>query len=73
LIGSGFGYEGQKAQLRGHLCTQLKGFSLHAAVVIPRPRRDQLERLIRYTSRSSLCLDRLSLSEKDEIKNRFSL
>ena len=46
FIGSGFGYEGEQPALKGKLCAMVNGFSLHAAVRIPRHRRDQLERLI---------------------------
>ena len=67
FIGSGFGYEGDQPALKGKLCAMVNGFSLHAAVRIPRHRRDQLERLIRYTARSSVCMDRISLTERGNI------
>ena len=67
FIGSGFGYEGEQPALKGKLCAMVNGFSLHAAVQIPRHRRDQLERLIRYTARSSVCMDRMSITETDDI------
>ena len=67
FIGSGFGYEGEQPALKGKLCAMVNGFSLHAAVQIPRHRRDQLERLIRYTARSSVCMDRMSITETGDI------
>lgn len=68
FIGSGFGYEGELPELTGHLCANLNGFSLHAAVSIPRHRRDQLERLISYMARPSISTDRMSLTENGDIK-----
>ena len=67
FIGSGFGYEGEQPEFGGKLCAMVNGFSLHAAVRIPRHKRDQLERLIRYTARSSVCMDRISLTEGGDI------
>ena len=55
-------------QRRGRLCAQVNGFSLHAGVAIPRHRRGQLIRLIGYVGRSSVCLDRLSLTPTGDIK-----
>ena len=68
FIGSGFGYEGDMPQLKGKLCAFVNGFSLHAAVVIPKHRRDQLERLISYTARPSLCTKRLSVTPRGDIQ-----
>jgi hypothetical protein len=48
-IGSGFGYEGERPELKGPRCGSVNGFSLHANTEIPAHRRNQLERLIRYT------------------------
>ena len=52
-IGSGFGYEGERPALTGTRCDSVHGFSLHANVSVPAHRRDQLERLIRYTARGA--------------------
>ena len=68
FLGKGFGYEEDLPELRGRLCAQVNGFSLHAGVAIPRHRRDQLIRLIGYVGRSSVCLDRLSLTPTGDIK-----
>ena len=68
FIGSGFGYEGDTPELKGKLCAMVNGFSLHAAVVIPKHRRDQLERLISYTARPSICTDRMSLTPRGDIQ-----
>jgi hypothetical protein len=58
-IGSGFGYEGERPELKGPRCASVNGFSLHANTAIPAHRRDQLERLMRYTARGALSLERL--------------
>ena len=38
----------------------MQGFSLHANTQVPAHRRDQLERLIRYTARGAVSLERLT-------------
>ncbi len=58
-IGSGFGYAGERPTLTGPRCASVHGFSLHANTHIPAHRRDQFERLIRYTARGSVSLERL--------------
>jgi len=68
FIGSGFGYEGDLPELKGRLCAYLGGFSLHAAISIPRYRRDELEKLIRYTARPSISTERMSLTKTGDIK-----
>jgi Putative transposase len=59
-IGAGFGYEGEAPRLTGPRCASVHGFSLHAQTQIPAHRRDQLERLIRYTDRGAVSLERLA-------------
>jgi hypothetical protein len=68
FIGSGFGYTGDLPELKGRLCAYLGGFSLHAAISIPRYRRNELEKLIRYTARPSICTERMSLTKNGDIK-----
>src|SRR5256712_5812258 len=58
-IGSGFGYEGESPALTGPRCASVHGFSLHANTQVPAHRRDQLERLLRYTARGAVALERL--------------
>src|SRR5438128_7032780 len=58
-IGSGFGYEGERPELTGPRCVSVHGFSLHANTQVPAHRRDQLERLMRYTARGAVALERL--------------
>ena len=58
-LGSGFGYEGEHPVLTGPRCASVNGFSLHAHTQVPAPRRDQLERLIRYMARGTVSLERL--------------
>ena len=59
-IGSGFGYEGELPALTGPRCASVHGFSLHANTQVPAHRRDQLERLLRYTARGAVALERLA-------------
>ena len=59
-IGSGFGYEGERPALTGPRCASVHGFSLHANTQVPAHRRDQLERLLRYTARGAVALERLA-------------
>jgi Putative transposase len=58
-LGSRFGVEGESPTLTGTRCASVHGFSLHANTQIPAHRRDQLERLIRYTARGAVSLERL--------------
>jgi len=68
FIGSGFGYAGDLPELKGRLCAFLGGFSLHAAISVPRYRRNELEKLIRYTARPSISTERMSLTKNGDIK-----
>ena len=66
-IGSGFGYEGEVPTLTGPHCASVHGFSLHANTQIPAHRRDQLERLIRYTARGAVSLERLQVEADGDL------
>jgi len=59
-IGSGCGYAGERPELTGPRCASVNGFPLHANTQIPAHRRDQLERLMRYTARGAVSLERLA-------------
>jgi len=59
-IGAGFGREGERPLLSGPRCASVHGFSLHANTQVPAHRRDQSERLIRYTARGAVSLERLT-------------
>jgi putative transposase/transposase-like zinc-binding protein len=71
-IGSGFGYEGERPELKGPRCASVNGFSLHANTAIPAHRWDQLERLIRYTARGALSLERLEQDANGDLMYRFN-
>jgi hypothetical protein len=71
-IGSDFGYEGERPELTGLHCARVNGFSLHANTEIPAHRRDQLERLIRYTARGAVSLERLEQDENGDLMYRFN-
>jgi Putative transposase len=66
-IGSGFGYGGERPALTGPRCASVHGFSLHANTEIPAHRRDQLERLIRYTARGAVLLERLTEDDTGDL------
>src|SRR5712691_6036142 len=71
-IGPGFGYEGERPALTGPRCARVHGFSLHANTEIPAHRRDQLERLIRYTGRGAVSLERLAEDAHGDLVYTFS-
>ena len=71
-IGSGFGYAGERPTLTGTQCASVHGFSLHANTHIPAHRRDQLERLIRYTARGSVSLERLEEAANGDLIYTFT-
>jgi hypothetical protein len=71
-IGSGFGYEGERPALTGTRCASVHGFSLHANVSVPAHRRDQLERLIRYTARGAVSLERLEADANGDLLYTFT-
>jgi Putative transposase len=70
-IGSGFGSEGARPELKGPRCASVNGFSLHANTAIPAHRRDQLERLIRYTARGAVSLERLEADANGDLMYTF--
>src|SRR5262249_51967415 len=71
-IGAGFGYEGEVPTLTGPHCASVHGFSLHANIHIPAHRRDQLERLIRYTARGAVSLERLQAEANGDLLYTFT-
>ena len=71
-IGSGFGYEGERSILTGTRCASVNGFSLHANTHVPAHRRDQLERLLRYTARGAVALERLEVNADGDLLYTFT-
>jgi hypothetical protein len=84
-IGSGFGFEGEHPERKGPRCASVNGFpfatasaigpkglSLHANTEIPAHRRDQLERLMRYTARGALSLERLEQDANGDLMYLFN-
>jgi hypothetical protein len=71
-IGSGFGYEGEHPTLTGTRCASVHGFSLHANTLVPAHRRDQLERLLRYTARGAVVLERLERDANGDLLYTFT-
>ena len=71
-IGSGFGDEGEAPTLTGPRCASVHGFSLHANTQVPAHRRDQLERLIRYTARGAVSLERLAQDANGDLVYTFT-
>jgi hypothetical protein len=71
-IGSGFGYEGENPTLTGIRCASVNGFTLHANTHIPAHRRDELERLLRYTARGAVSLERLERDANGDLLYTFT-
>jgi hypothetical protein len=71
-IGAGFGDEGERPSLTGARCASVNGFTLHANTQVPAHRRDQLERLIRYTARGAVSLERLEKDAHGDLVYTFS-
>ena len=71
-IGSGFGHEGECPTLTGPRCASVRGFSLPANTQVPAHRRDQLERLIRYTARGAVSLERLQEDANGDLVYTFT-
>jgi Putative transposase/Transposase zinc-binding domain len=71
-IGAGFGHEGEAPTLTGPRCASVQGFSLHANTQVPAHRRDQLERLLRYTARGAVSLERLAQDANGDLLYTFT-
>jgi len=71
-LGAGFGYEGEAPTRTGPCCASVQGFSLHAHTAIPAHRRDELERLIRYTARGAVSLERLQTDANGDLLYTFT-
>ncbi len=66
------GYEGERPALTGPCCASVNGFSLHANTQIPAHRRDQLKRLMRYTARGAVSLERLEEDANGDLVYTFT-
>jgi hypothetical protein len=71
-ISSGFGDAGERSILTGTRCASVNGFSLHANTHVPAHRRDQLERLLRYTARGAVVLERLDVNADGDLLYTFT-
>ena len=71
-IGAGFGSEGEVPTLTGPHCASVQGFSVHAHTQVPAHRRDELERLIRYTARGAVSLERLQAEATGDLVSTFT-
>src|SRR5215467_3445367 len=71
-MGSGFGAEGERPLLSGPRCASIHRFSLHANTHVPAHRRDQLERLLRYTARGAVSLERLAQDANGDLVYTFT-
>jgi len=72
-IGAGFGAESEAPTLTGPRCASVQGFSLHANnTQVPAHRRDQLERLLRYTARGAVSLERLGQDANGDLVYTFT-
>jgi len=74
-IGSGFGYYEEIGNFKSLLCLSQNGFTLHAGRVIKTQDRKGLEDLINYMARPSVSVNRLSITETQNVrytlKNRW--
>lgn len=68
----GCGYEGERPALHGTRCASVNDFSLHANTQVPAHRCKQLERLIRYTARGAVSLERLEEDESGDLVYTFT-
>jgi hypothetical protein len=71
-IGAGFGSAGEVPTLTGPHCASVQGFSMHAHTQVPAHRRDELERLIRYTARGAVSLERLQAEANGDLVYTFT-
>src|SRR5262249_43928825 len=71
-LGSGLRYAGERPALTGPRCARIHGFSLHANTQVPAHRRDQLERLMRYTARGAVALERLEEAANGDLVYTFT-
>ncbi len=71
-IGAGFGVEGEQPTRSGARCASVHGFSLHANTHVPAHRRDQWERLLRYTARGAVSLERLTQDANGDLVYTFT-
>jgi hypothetical protein len=71
-MGAGFGYTGEFPARTGPLCASVGGFALHANTQVPAHRRDQLERVMRYTARGTAALERLEEDANGEFVYAFT-
>jgi len=71
-IGAGFGSEGEVPTLTGPHCASVQGFSVHAHTQVPAHRRDELERLLRYTARGAVSLERLAQDANGDLVYTFT-
>jgi hypothetical protein len=71
-IGAGFGRAGEAPMLTGPHCASVQGFSVHAHTQVPAHRRDELERLIRYTARGAVSLERLQADANGDLVYTFT-
>src|SRR5438132_3691084 len=71
-LGAGFGSAGEAPMLTGPHCASVQGFSVHAHTQVPAHRRDELERLIRYTARGAVSLERLQADANGDLVYTFT-
>jgi len=61
------GFDNVHPVLTGHLCAQITGFSLHAAVYCAPWERAKLEKLVRYVARPAVAEKRLTLQSNGDV------
>jgi hypothetical protein len=71
-LGAGFGVDGEAPTLTGPRCASVQGFSFHANTQVSAHRRDQLERLLRYSARGAVSLERLPHDAHGDLVSTFT-
>jgi hypothetical protein len=71
-LSAGFGSEGAAPLRTGPHWARVQGFSGHAHTQVPAHRRDELERLLRYTARGAVSLERLTQDANGDLVYTFT-
>jgi Putative transposase len=71
-LSAGFGSEDAAPLHTGPHCARVQGFSVHAHTQVPAHRRDELERLLRYTARGAVSLERLTQDANGDLVYTFT-
>jgi hypothetical protein len=71
-LGAGFGAAGEQPTRSGARCASVHGCSLHVNTHVTAHRRDQWERLLRYTARGAVARERLAQDAHGDLVSTFT-